>query len=153
MDHMKFFFLAAAFIFCLNAIAQKNEVIKDSAKTKTELFNKTLLWIGKTWGTNSGKVISLRDEVNGIIEVNGGLKAVPKTDGFAVKGQTNTTLRITVEDGRVELKFEHTSFKWEAGTVWNFEDDEGGAQKEKWKTDVADEINELVASYKADFGK
>jgi len=54
-----------------------------------------------------------------------------------------------VENGRIKLDFAHTTFKWDAGTVWNFNDDSGGAQQAKWKVDVLSELDEMIAGYKA----
>ncbi|MEJ7587289.1 MAG: hypothetical protein WKI04_06975 [Ferruginibacter sp.] len=151
---MKIRLIVAMIVLCTNAVAQKTEVLSDSSKTKTAIFNRTLFWIEKIWGTNADKVIESRDEVAGTILVRGGLKAAPKSDeGFAVKGQSITELTIQVENGRAKLNFQATTFKWDAGTVWNFGDDNGGTQKAKWKAEVAIEIDELIENYKVDFNK
>ena len=147
---MKNIILATLLVFSLGVSAQKSEVITDSSRTKKELFNKSLLWIEKTWGSNSDKVTDFRDEDAGIIRVVGGLKAVPKSqEGFDVKGTTVTELTISVEKGRVKLDFQHTTFKWDAGTLWNFGDDNGGTQKAKWKTDVRNEIEGMISGYRS----
>lgn len=136
-------------VSCLQVTAQKTETITDSSKTKAALFSSSLLWVQKTWG-DPDKVIGTRDLATGIIQVKGGLKAVAKSDGgFQVKGMTLTELTITITEGTAKLDFQHINFKWDAGTVWDFSDDDGGTQKEKWKTDVTNEINEMIASYKA----
>src|SRR3954464_4475043 len=109
---MKNIFILTTLLFSLKVSAQKSEVITLASKTKTEIFNKTLLWIEKTWGTNSDKVIDSQDEASGTIRVKGGLKAVPKTDeGNAVKGLTATELTILVENGKATLNFQFTTFK------------------------------------------
>ncbi|MCW3093649.1 MAG: hypothetical protein JWP81_4718 [Ferruginibacter sp.] len=145
---MKSILVATILFFSLKAAAQKTEVVNNT-KTRAALFTKTLLWIEKNWG-DPAKVIESKDETTGMILVKAGLKSTPKTDGFSVKGQTLTEVTMIVENGKATINFAHTIFKWNAGTIWHLEDNNGSAQQEKWKADVVKEINELLTSYKAD---